>query len=58
MGFTLSCGDVVPGCPAQVAGESEDDVLRQAADHARTEHGLDELDDATVAKVRQAIRPS
>lgn len=56
MSFTLRCGDVVEGCPAEVTGESEEDVLRQAGDHARDDHGLSELDEATLAKVRGAIR--
>lgn len=58
MSYSLRCGDVVDGCPAQVTGESEEDVLRQAADHARDDHGLADLDEATVAKVRSAIRPA
>jgi predicted small metal-binding protein len=56
MSYTLRCGDVVDGCPAEVTGESEDDVLRQAGEHARDEHGLTDLDEATLAKVRGAIR--
>ena len=57
MAYTLSCGDVVPGCAATFEGESEDDILRQAAEHARTEHGLDEIDADTLDKVKGAIRP-
>lgn len=56
MTYTLRCGDVVDGCPAEVTGDSEDDVLRQAGQHARDDHGMTELDEATLAKVRGAIR--
>jgi predicted small metal-binding protein len=58
MGFSLRCGDVVPGCPAEVQGDSEEQVLSQAAEHARTEHGMESMDDTTVAAVRDAIRSS
>jgi predicted small metal-binding protein len=58
MTMNLRCGDVVPGCPAEISADTEDDVMRQAAEHARTEHGLTELDDDTIAAVRGAITTS
>ena len=58
MSYTLRCGDVVEGCPAEVTADSEDEVLRQAAEHARVDHGMSEIDEATLAKVQGAIRPS
>lgn len=54
----LRCDDVVPGCPAEVRAETTEEVLRQAAEHARVDHGLETLDDATVGAVRGAIRPA
>ena len=56
MGFSLRCGDVVPGCPAEVQGGSEEEVLSRAAAHARDEHGMGSMDERTVAAVRDAIR--
>jgi predicted small metal-binding protein len=56
MALNLRCGDVVNGCPAEINADSEDEVMRQAAEHARDAHGLTELDDDTVAAVRGAIR--
>lgn len=56
MSHILSCGDIVPGCSAQMTGETEQDVLRQAAEHAKTAHGLATIDDATAMKVKAAIR--
>ena len=56
MPMNLKCGDVVPGCPAEISADSEDEVMRQAAEHARNDHGLTELDDATIEAVRGAIR--
>ena len=49
---------MVDGCPAEVTADSEEEVLRQAAEHARVDHGMAEIDDATLAKVQGAIRPS
>jgi predicted small metal-binding protein len=51
----LRCGDVVPGCTAEVRGETEEEILRQAADHARTAHGIETIDEQTAAKVKAAI---
>ena len=56
--YTLKCGDIVEGCEAKVEGESVEDVMRQAAQHAADTHGLTELDDATVEKVKAAITTS
>lgn len=52
----LRCDDVVPGCDAEVRAEDEADLLRQVTEHARTAHGLDEIDAATARKVESAIR--
>ena len=53
--YTLKCGDIVQGCAAEITSGSIDDVMRQAAQHAADAHGLSELDDATVEKVKAAI---
>jgi len=39
-------------------GETEEDVLKQAAEHAKRDHGVAEIDAATLAKVKAAIRSS
>jgi predicted small metal-binding protein len=52
----LRCGDLFPGCAAEARGTSEEEVLRQAAEHARTAHGIERIDEATAARVRAAIR--
>lgn len=51
----LRCGDLFPGCDAEIHLESEDDVLAAAAAHAAKAHGVTSLDDATVAAVKAAI---
>jgi predicted small metal-binding protein len=52
----LRCGDVVPGCAAEVRAGTEEEVLRQAAEHARQAHGLEHVDKATLDRARAAIR--
>ena len=54
MSMILEC--TLPGCAAQVVGESEEEILRQAAEHAATHHGMEKVDPPTVEKMRQAIR--
>lgn len=51
----FSCGDVVPGCTRSFSG-TEPEILAAVADHARTEHGLDDLPADVVAQVRGRIR--
>jgi len=53
----LLCGDVVPDCPEEMLGATDEDVLRKAAEHARTAHGLERIDDQTLQRVKAAIRP-
>ena len=56
MAKVLKCGDVFSGCAAQVSAETVEEVLRQAAEHARAIHNVSNVDEATVQKVRAAIR--
>ena len=52
----LQCHELFPGCQAEVRAETEDEIVRHAAEHARTVHGVKQIDQATVQKVRAAIR--
>lgn len=56
MAKILRCGDVVPGCSAEVRAETEAEVMRQAVEHAKAVHGLAKIDDTTAKKVKAAIR--
>ncbi len=51
----FECATVVDGCDGVVTGDTEDDVLRAAAQHAESAHGMTELPDAVVAQVRAGI---
>jgi predicted small metal-binding protein len=54
----LRCGELFPGCSVEARGESDDEILKHAAEHARRDHGVKEIDPATLAKVKAAIRPA
>jgi predicted small metal-binding protein len=55
MAYEFECTNVIPGCEGKVEGETVDDVLLGAATHAKDVHGLDQLDDATIEVVKNAI---
>jgi len=51
----LKCGDVVPGCNHEMRGNSEDEVLKQANEHAKTAHNMHNMPPEVLNKVRAAI---
>ncbi len=51
----LNCSDVGFECDAVVRADSDEEIMAQVATHAREVHGLEEIDDATAAKVRSQI---
>lgn len=56
MAKVLRCGELFPGCSIEARAETEDELLKQAAEHARRDHGVASIDPATLAKVKAAIR--
>jgi predicted small metal-binding protein len=51
----FSCGDVVPGCDAHWARDSEDDILAAVAEHAVESHNMHSVPADVVDAVRAAI---
>lgn len=51
----FACGSVVSGCDGVVTGETEDDVMAAAAEHARTAHGMDDVPEELAGKIRAGI---
>ena len=51
----LNCKDVGFDCEGVIHGDSEDDVMAQAAVHARDAHGLETIDDDTARAIRAQI---
>ena len=57
MGKIVECAKVDPssGCTHVVRGNTEEEVLKNAAEHAK-QHGMQEVTPELKAKVRAAIR--
>ncbi len=51
----FACGNVVEGCDGVVTGETEDEVLAAAAQHAADAHGMTEVPDEVVAAIKAGI---
>lgn len=51
----FACGSVVPGCVAVFHGADEQSILAQVAEHARADHGMDDVPSEVVDQVRANI---
>jgi predicted small metal-binding protein len=56
MAKILRCSDVGFECDGVIRAETEEEVLKKAADHAKSEHNLEEISDEVVEKVRAVIQ--
>lgn len=56
MSKVVKCRDVGMDCDFVARGETDREVLKKCADHARTEHGMDSIPTEVAAKVKAAIR--
>jgi predicted small metal-binding protein len=56
MSKQLRCRDVGMDCDFETRGASEEEVLQQAAAHAKATHQISEMTPDLVNKVRAAIR--
>jgi len=56
MAKVLRCRDVGFECDGVIRAETEEEVLKKAAEHAQSVHNLKELSDEVVEKVRAAIQ--
>lgn len=52
----LRCGDIITGCDEVIRGETEEEVLAKGAKHALEDHGIADMDEDTLEKVKEAIR--
>lgn len=52
---TLRCRDAGFDCDAVIRAESEAEILRQAAEHAKTVHNLSEISEKAIVKIRSLI---
>jgi predicted small metal-binding protein len=56
MSKVLRCQELIPGCPFVIYGNSEQEVLTQAAAHLKSAHNIPEVSPEFVAQARGAIR--
>lgn len=57
MAKSFRCADAGVVCRAKITGETEEEVLEKAVEHAREKHGVDLTASTTLAKFAQgAIR--
>jgi predicted small metal-binding protein len=56
MSKKLNCRDVGVDCDATFSGETEEEIMTQAVDHARAEHGFEEIPPELAEKARGAIQ--
>lgn len=52
----LHCGDLMKGCDFVARGATEDEVMRKAAEHAKTAHGINNITPELAGKVKAAIK--
>ncbi|MGI8961124.1 MAG: DUF1059 domain-containing protein [Bryobacteraceae bacterium] len=56
MSKIVRCREVGVDCDFEARGETEQEVLQKCAEHAKSEHGMDEIPPELAAKVRSSIR--
>ena len=56
MAKVVHCRDVGFDCDGVVRAETEEDALRQVAEHARSVHGLEEVSPEIAEQVRSVMR--
>lgn len=56
MTLVVRCKDVGFDCEGVCKAESEEDLMKKVAEHASTAHGVEEVTDDMVEKLRSVIR--
>ena len=52
----LRCRDVGVDCDFEAKGETAEEIMAQAAKHAKEAHGMDQIPPEIVAQCQKAIR--
>ena len=52
---SLSCRDTGAVCRAKVSGETDEEVLAKAVEHAREKHGVDLTKSTPLARYAQSL---
>jgi predicted small metal-binding protein len=56
MAKVLRCGDLMPGCNTVLEGKDVSEVMAKGAEHAKKDHGINQIPPDMVAKVQAAIK--
>jgi len=56
MAKMLRCRDVGVDCDHVIRAETEEELMRKCAEHAKTAHGMTEISPELAAKVKSAIK--
>ena len=56
MSKVLRCSDVGMDCDFEARADSEEGIMQQAVEHAKTTHNMQEIPEEVIAAVRAAIR--
>lgn len=56
MAKKMNCRDAGPDCDFVARGETEEEIMKQVAEHARTEHGIEEVLPELAEKAKAAIK--
>jgi predicted small metal-binding protein len=52
----MHCGELMKGCDFVARGATEDELMKKAAEHAKTAHGIDNITPELAQKVKAAIK--
>ena len=56
MAKVMKCSSIGLACDFVAHGETEEQVMKQVAEHARKDHGMKAISPDLAAKVKSAIR--
>jgi predicted small metal-binding protein len=56
MAKMLRCRDAGVDCDGVIRAETEEELMRKVAEHAKTVHGMSEISPELAAKVKAAIK--
>jgi len=56
MAKAISCRDVGMDCDFEARANTVEELMKKCAEHAKSDHGLNEIPPELVAKVQAAIR--
>ncbi|MGC8671804.1 MAG: DUF1059 domain-containing protein [Candidatus Micrarchaeia archaeon] len=54
--YSFACKDIGMDCGFTATASTEEELMQKIAEHARTAHNIQSMDDALVAKVKAAIK--